>query len=334
MRRNTTMQTLFYKLRYVFVGILVVGNLFLLSLLSPVLGSSGSVKASGSAVSTMGAYDSPNAVTNGMGSLADTLEYMLANTEHSLSSSLHAAGNIASRSGHYVAATARFMTHGVYTVVTGAGRGLAAAAIFTGRGIAASIVFIVQVPLDILGFVSDAPVVSTVIKPSAAEQVPIIDSRSSTLYATKSAMAPAVQAAAQVTPQGDATPAWPIHGEITTLFGVPHWPYQPTHTGIDISDNQPSGVTPVKPFKPGRVVETIWSGSGLGNHVVIDHGGGLTSVYGHLSSISVRVGQEVRKDTALGLEGSTGASTGTHVHFEIRMNGQPVNPQNYIIGRP
>jgi murein DD-endopeptidase MepM/ murein hydrolase activator NlpD len=68
--------------------------------------------------------------------------------------------------------------------------------------------------------------------------------------------------------------------------------------------------------------------------LVIDHGGGLSSVYGHLYSISVKAGQMVDTNTVLGYEGSTGASTGTHLHFEIRVNGQPEDPKKFIPGLP
>lgn len=126
---------------------------------------------------------------------------------------------------------------------------------------------------------------------------------------------------------------WPIHGAITTPFGVPELPYELIHTGLDISDGQAPGATPIRPFKPGVIVSVIRSG-GLGNHVIVDHGGGVTSVYGHLYSIAVRVGQQVGENTVLGYEGSTGISTGTHLHFEIRLNGQPVDPHKFIGGQP
>ena len=129
-------------------------------------------------------------------------------------------------------------------------------------------------------------------------------------------------------------PIWPIHGVITTEFGVPHWPFQPTHTGIDISDGKASGITPIHAFKPGVVKEVIHSSAGFGNHVIIDHGGGLTSLYGHMYSTAVKVGQKVDQKTVLGLEGTTGASTGPHVHFEIHVNGVPVDPHKYVDGRP
>jgi murein DD-endopeptidase MepM/ murein hydrolase activator NlpD len=131
----------------------------------------------------------------------------------------------------------------------------------------------------------------------------------------------------------DTAPQWPIHGSITTLFGAPDWPFQAIHTGIDISDGWHSGVTPIHPFKPGRVIAVLHTG-GLGNHVIVDHGEGMTSVYGHMAFTSVQVGQLVDESAVLGTEGSTGASTGTHLHFEIRINNSPVNPMLYIPGRP
>ena len=115
---------------------------------------------------------------------------------------------------------------------------------------------------------------------------------------------------------------------------MPHWPYQPTHTGLDISDGQPAGRSEIKPFRPGHVIDIVRSNSGLGNHVIIDHGDGITSVYGHLASIVAVIGQAVDKTTVLGFEGSSGASTGTHLHFEIRVDGQARDPLQFIPGRP
>jgi murein DD-endopeptidase MepM/ murein hydrolase activator NlpD len=128
-------------------------------------------------------------------------------------------------------------------------------------------------------------------------------------------------------------PVWPIHGKVTTEFGVPHQPWQRTHTGIDISSAKPSGVTVVTVFEPGTVVDISRSG-GYGNHVTVDHGGGLTSLYGHLNDISVRAGQAVRPGDVLGHEGRTGTATGTHLHFEVLLNGTPVNPHRYVPGSP
>jgi len=89
----------------------------------------------------------------------------------------------------------------------------------------------------------------------------------------------------------------------------------------------------VKAFRSGKVIGAETTG-GLGNHVIVDHGNGVTSVYGHLAKITVSVGQNVDTTTVLGIEGSTGVSTGPHVHFEIRVNGQATNPHQFISGQP
>jgi murein DD-endopeptidase MepM/ murein hydrolase activator NlpD len=68
--------------------------------------------------------------------------------------------------------------------------------------------------------------------------------------------------------------------------------------------------------------------------VIVDHGNGVTSVYAHMDSIAVKTGQEVGLDTVLGIEGTTGVSTGPHLHLEIRVNGQAANPRQFIDGNP
>lgn len=148
--------------------------------------------------------------------------------------------------------------------------------------------------------------------------------------------APAVQPAAAAPPATAVTVAvsaatvWPLHGTITTPFGAPDPPYQSFHTGVDISSGRPAGVSPVVAFRTGQVVSPGKSFGGYGNIVAIDHGGGLVSYYGHLANISVAVGQYVQAGEAIGHEGSTGNSTGPHLHFEIRLNSTPVNPLNYL----
>lgn len=126
---------------------------------------------------------------------------------------------------------------------------------------------------------------------------------------------------------------WPMHGQITTHFGEKGRFYRSAHTGIDISDGKRSGITAIKAFRRGKVLTTTRN-SGLGNHVIIDHGNGITSVYAHLSTISVQAGQDVDTSTVLGLQGSTGVSTGPHLHFEIRVNGQATDPRPFIAGQP
>ncbi|MDB5182166.1 MAG: putative peptidase [Candidatus Saccharibacteria bacterium] len=141
---------------------------------------------------------------------------------------------------------------------------------------------------------------------------------------------PAKLAAAAATGQS----IWPLHGKVTTEFGTPHRPWQPTHTGIDISSAQRSGSAAIVAFRDGTVAQVVRSSSGLGNHVVVDHGNGITSVYGHLYSSNVVEGQRVRAGDSIGREGSTGASTGTHLHFEIWENNIPKSPRRYIEGTP
>lgn len=127
---------------------------------------------------------------------------------------------------------------------------------------------------------------------------------------------------------------WPIHGMVTTEFGDSDFPYQSSHTGIDISSGRPSGTTAVAAFKTGIITSVVHSGISYGNHVIIDHGNGLTSLYGHLYSISVNEGDKVTAGQIIGTEGSTGAATGPHVHFEIRQDNIPQNPRNFVQGNP
>jgi murein DD-endopeptidase MepM/ murein hydrolase activator NlpD len=94
------------------------------------------------------------------------------------------------------------------------------------------------------------------------------------------------------------------------------------HTGVDIG--APEG-TPVHPGGKGKVVMTGWMG-GYGNAIVVDHGGGRSTLYGHLSKITCAVGDEVDTSDVIGKVGSTGFSTGYHLHFEVRIDGTPVDP--------
>jgi murein DD-endopeptidase MepM/ murein hydrolase activator NlpD len=118
--------------------------------------------------------------------------------------------------------------------------------------------------------------------------------------------------------------AWPaVGGYISSKMGY-RWGQM--HKGIDIA--RPSSRT-IKAADNGTVVYAGWDG-GYGNKVVINHNNGLRTVYAHLSSISVRVGQTVSKGHNLGNMGSTGNSTGVHLHFEVYKNGKLVNPLNYV----
>jgi len=98
------------------------------------------------------------------------------------------------------------------------------------------------------------------------------------------------------------------------------------HAGIDIA--VASG-TPVVASAAGTVIVAGWYG-GYGNLVVIDHGNGIATAYGHNSSVAVSPGQYVAQGQLISYSGSTGHSTGPHVHFEVRINGSPVDPMGYL----
>ena len=122
---------------------------------------------------------------------------------------------------------------------------------------------------------------------------------------------------------------WPVLGRITSGFGFRIHPIHRTrlnHTGLDIS--RPNG-TPVKASDGGRVVMAGWYG-GYGKCIIINHGKGHATLYGHLSRLGVSRGTNVGKGQTIGAVGSTGYSTGAHLHFEVRINGRPVNPRRYL----
>ena len=123
---------------------------------------------------------------------------------------------------------------------------------------------------------------------------------------------------------------WPVEGESTDSFGVRGNPFggggAEFHPGQDIA--APRG-TPVLAPADGRVVQAGWQ-NGYGQTVVIDHGNGLTTRYGHLSKIEVYQGQEVKRGGELGQVGSTGRSTGPHLHYEVRVGELPVSPHYYL----
>jgi murein DD-endopeptidase MepM/ murein hydrolase activator NlpD len=116
---------------------------------------------------------------------------------------------------------------------------------------------------------------------------------------------------------------WPASGTLTSGFG---WRWGRMHEGIDIA--APTG-TPISAAASGTVIYAGWMG-GYGNLVVIDHGNGLATAYGHQSSIAVGSGTYVSQGQTIGYVGSTGHSTGPHVHFEVRVNGSPVDPLGYL----
>lgn len=119
--------------------------------------------------------------------------------------------------------------------------------------------------------------------------------------------------------------SWPVTGTITSPFGWRSNPFGGApefHQGLDIA--APSGTT-VTAAASGTVIMAQWYG-GYGNYILIDHGGGYSTGYGHLSAIYVSSGQAVQRGQAIGAVGSTGQSTGPHLHFEVRIAGKPVDP--------
>ena len=129
--------------------------------------------------------------------------------------------------------------------------------------------------------------------------------------------------------QGTGDMGWPCSGPITSPFGYRTHPIFGTtifHAGIDIGVDYG---TPIHAADSGVVVYSGWI-SGYGNAVIIDHGGGISTLYGHNQSLAVSEGQSVSKGSVIAYAGSTGNSTGPHCHFEVDVNGSPVNPMGYL----
>lgn len=122
---------------------------------------------------------------------------------------------------------------------------------------------------------------------------------------------------------------WPVRGRISSNFG---WRYHPVlkkkkyHSGLDIAVVKG---TQVLAADGGVVLVSGWRG-GYGNFVAIDHGNGIATCYGHNSRLLVKVGEKVTKGQKVALSGSTGLSSGPHVHFEVRLQGTPINPMPYL----
>lgn len=122
---------------------------------------------------------------------------------------------------------------------------------------------------------------------------------------------------------------WPVNAPITSGFGYRMHPvlgYARLHTGIDFG----AGIgTPIVAAAGGVVVSAGWTG-GYGNAVIISHGGGIATLYGHQSRLAVGTGAHVSRGQVIGYVGTTGLSTGPHLHFEVRVNGTPVDPRGYL----
>lgn len=118
----------------------------------------------------------------------------------------------------------------------------------------------------------------------------------------------------------------PVSGTITSRFGVNESIRDHTHKGIDIG--APNG-TPIKAAADGKITYSGQMG-GYGNLIIITHANGIQTYYGHCSKLYKSVGEKVNAGDVIAAVGSTGYSTGNHLHFEIRKNGTQINPQNYL----
>lgn len=161
------------------------------------------------------------------------------------------------------------------------------------------------------------------------EDAAMAELRSQIAGMSKSGQASSTSSGASVASYGSMQ--WPsaTSKTITSPYGSRFHPIQKRtkfHTGIDIG--AASG-TAVLAAESGKVIMARWNG-GYGNCVVIDHGGGITTLYGHNSSLKVSVGQKVTKGQTIALVGSTGNSTGPHIHFEVLINGNYTNPMAYV----
>jgi murein DD-endopeptidase MepM/ murein hydrolase activator NlpD len=122
---------------------------------------------------------------------------------------------------------------------------------------------------------------------------------------------------------------WPTNGAIVSGFG---WRVHPIfgtrrfHSGVDIDG---ACGQPIWAADDGRVISAGYNG-GYGNTIVVDHGGGLSTLYAHQSSFAVSSGAQVGRGQTIGYVGTTGYSTGCHLHFEVRVNGTPVDPVPYL----
>lgn len=174
---------------------------------------------------------------------------------------------------------------------------------------------------------SFSALVSQALNPTAA-----VDAAPATGNAISSPLSLVNPAAPYAQPlTGGAAPvfSWPTSGTITSPFGDRPNPFgsgTDFHPGIDIAADEG---TAIRAAADGRVISSGPDG-GYGNAVVIDHGAGLTTKYGHCSQLYATVGQTVRAGDPIAAVGSTGHSTGPHLHFEADVDGKPVDPQRFL----
>jgi murein DD-endopeptidase MepM/ murein hydrolase activator NlpD len=159
---------------------------------------------------------------------------------------------------------------------------------------------------------------------AAAEEIDALQAASARIAAQiRAAQARNSPSAGPTQTPSNAGLIWPVQGPVTSPFG---WRWGRMHEGIDIGVGYS---TPIHAAAGGVVIYCGWE-EGYGNFVVIDHGGNLATAYGHQSSIAVACGQQVNQGDVIGYVGCTGHCFGPHLHFEVRVNGNPVDPLGYL----
>ena len=147
------------------------------------------------------------------------------------------------------------------------------------------------------------------------------------LETIRSALAQQQEIAAMHQRLSAVTPSiWPSSGDVSSPFGL-RWGGSDFHPGIDIANDYG---TPIYAAADGVVTEAGWNSGGYGNMVDIDHGNGIWTRYGHAQEVVVTAGQTVKKGQVIAYMGSTGFSTGPHVHYEVHVNGEVVDPSSYL----
>ena len=158
---------------------------------------------------------------------------------------------------------------------------------------------------------------------AAASEIDALQAASASLAAQIRAAQASASRSTTAGAQSAAGLIWPVQGPVTSPFG---WRWGRMHEGIDIG--VPYG-TPIHAAAAGTVIYCGWE-EGYGNLVVLDHGGNLATAYGHQSSIAVGCGEQVAQGQVIGYVGCTGHCFGPHLHFEVRVNGNPVDPLGYL----
>ena len=177
---------------------------------------------------------------------------------------------------------------------------------------------------ELVGARSSKRVALSKVRVSEREQV----SEAQALEQVSTSLGAQLQAAQATSPYTRSSPSpsgfiWPVSGPVVSPFGM-RWGRM--HTGIDIAVGYG---TPIHAAASGRVIYAGWM-DGYGNLVFVDHGGGISTGYGHQSSIAVSNGQTVSQGQVIGYVGCTGHCFGPHLHFEVRVNGSPVDPLGYL----